>query len=90
MTVFDLICFIAPDDFMGDAQAAQEVLRRAVRTADAVCVISHMTKADLLRYVDVDEGRRVLIVHLVDASDPVAVRARHARTHERWLRRAVP
>ena len=28
--------------------------------------------------------RDVLIVHLVDASDPEAVRARHARTHERW------
>jgi multisubunit Na+/H+ antiporter MnhE subunit len=40
--------------------------------------------------VDVDEQRGVLIVHLVDASDPAAVRARHARTHERWLRRAVP
>ncbi len=40
--------------------------------------------------VDVDEERGVLIVHLVDASDPAAVRARHARTHERWLRRAVP
>jgi multisubunit Na+/H+ antiporter MnhE subunit len=40
--------------------------------------------------VDVDDHRHVLIVHLVDASDPDAVRARHARTHERWLRRAVP
>ena len=32
----------------------------------------------------------VLIVHLIDASDPAAVRARHARTHERWQRRVVP
>jgi multisubunit Na+/H+ antiporter MnhE subunit len=40
--------------------------------------------------VDVDEERGVLIVHLVDAGDPAAVRARHARTHERWLRRVVP
>lgn len=40
--------------------------------------------------VDVDERRRVLIVHLVDASDPAAVRARHARTLERWQRRLVP
>ena len=39
--------------------------------------------------VDVDEQRRVLIVHLVDAGDPAAVRARHARTHERRLRRVV-
>jgi multisubunit Na+/H+ antiporter MnhE subunit len=40
--------------------------------------------------VDVDEQRSVLIVHLVEAGDPAAVRARHARTHARWLRRAVP
>jgi multisubunit Na+/H+ antiporter MnhE subunit len=40
--------------------------------------------------VDVDEGRRVLIVHLVDAGDPEAVRDRHARTYERWLRRVAP
>jgi multisubunit Na+/H+ antiporter MnhE subunit len=40
--------------------------------------------------VDVDEQRRVLIVHLVEASDPAAVRDRQARTHERWLRRVVP
>ena len=40
--------------------------------------------------VDVDEQRGVLIVHLVHASDPEAVRARHERTYERLLRRAVP
>ena len=40
--------------------------------------------------VDVDEQRGVLIVHLVHASDPEAVRARHERTHELRLRRAVP
>jgi multicomponent Na+:H+ antiporter subunit E len=33
--------------------------------------------------VDVDETRDVLIVHLVDSDDPEAVRARHARSHER-------
>ena len=36
--------------------------------------------------VDVDEARGVLIVHLVDAADPDAVRARHAGTHARWQR----
>lgn len=36
--------------------------------------------------VDVDEARGVLIVHLVDAGDPDAVRARHARGLERWHR----
>ena len=33
--------------------------------------------------VDVDEERDVLIVHLVDASSPEAVRERHRRTHDR-------
>ena len=39
--------------------------------------------------IDVDEARDVLIVHLVDASDPDAVRARHLRAYERWQRRVV-
>lgn len=34
--------------------------------------------------VDVDAERGVATVHLVDASDPEAVRARHARTHAGW------
>jgi multisubunit Na+/H+ antiporter MnhE subunit len=33
--------------------------------------------------VEVDEDRGVLLVHLVDASDPDAVRARHARSSVR-------
>ena len=40
--------------------------------------------------VDVDDERGVLIVHLVDASDPDAVRERHHRVHERSLRHLVP
>jgi multisubunit Na+/H+ antiporter MnhE subunit len=39
--------------------------------------------------VDVDEERRVLIVHLVDASDPDAVRERHRRAYERAQRKVV-
>lgn len=39
--------------------------------------------------VDVDDERDVLIVHLLDATDPDAVRARHARADERWQRRVV-
>jgi multisubunit Na+/H+ antiporter MnhE subunit len=39
--------------------------------------------------VDVDEARDVLIVHVLDARDPAAIRARHARTHERWHRHVV-
>jgi multisubunit Na+/H+ antiporter MnhE subunit len=39
--------------------------------------------------VEVDEARGVLLVHLVDASDPAAVRTRHAQTSERQ-RKVVP
>jgi multisubunit Na+/H+ antiporter MnhE subunit len=39
--------------------------------------------------VDVDETRGVLIVHVLDSSDPVAIRARHAATRERWQRSVV-
>ena len=39
--------------------------------------------------VDVDEERDVLIVHLVDASDPDAVRDRHRRAYERAQRKIV-
>jgi multisubunit Na+/H+ antiporter MnhE subunit len=39
--------------------------------------------------VDVDEERDVLIVHLVDAGDPDAVRDRHRRAWEQAQRRVV-
>jgi multisubunit Na+/H+ antiporter MnhE subunit len=39
--------------------------------------------------IDVDEERNVLIVHLVDASDPEAVRAPHRTAFERWQRHVV-
>jgi multisubunit Na+/H+ antiporter MnhE subunit len=39
--------------------------------------------------VDVDEERDVLIVHLVDASDPDAVRERHRRAYEGAQRKVV-
>ena len=39
--------------------------------------------------VDIDEERDVLIVHLVDASDPEAVRDRHRRAYERAQRNVV-
>jgi len=40
--------------------------------------------------VDVDEARDLLIVHLVDASDPDAIRARHHEGYQRWQRQVVP
>lgn len=39
--------------------------------------------------VDVDEARDVLIVHVLDARDPAGIRARHARTRQRWQRHVV-
>jgi multisubunit Na+/H+ antiporter MnhE subunit len=39
--------------------------------------------------VDVDEDRDVLIVHLVDAGDPDAVRARHRHAWEQGQRKVV-
>jgi multisubunit Na+/H+ antiporter MnhE subunit len=39
--------------------------------------------------VDVDEERQVLIVHLVDAGDPDAVRERHRRAYERAQRKVI-
>ena len=61
------------------------------RSPDGVAVWGLLTgEAPDEFVVDIDEQRGVLIVHLVDASDPEAVRARHARTYERWQRRAVP
>ena len=39
--------------------------------------------------VDVDAARDVLIVHVLDARDPAAIRARHARAYERWQRDVV-
>ncbi len=40
--------------------------------------------------VDVDWQRRVLLFHVLDASDPDAVRARHARFYERYQRPVFP
>ena len=39
--------------------------------------------------VAVDAKRGVLLVHLVDAGDPAAVRERHRRSYERWHRDVV-
>ena len=40
--------------------------------------------------VDVDRERGVLLVHVLDASDPDAVRARHARYYDRYQRKVFP
>jgi multisubunit Na+/H+ antiporter MnhE subunit len=38
----------------------------------------------------VDEGDDMLLVHVLDATDPDAVRERHRRALERWQRKVVP
>ncbi len=40
--------------------------------------------------VDVDWQRRVLLFHVLDASDPDAIRERHARFYERYQRAVFP
>jgi len=40
--------------------------------------------------IDVDEEEQVMLIHVLDASDPEAVRARHRNFYERWQRRAFP
>jgi multisubunit Na+/H+ antiporter MnhE subunit len=40
--------------------------------------------------VDVDRERRVLLVHVLDASDPDAVRARFRHFYDRWQRPVFP
>jgi len=39
--------------------------------------------------VDVDAGRDVLLVHVLDAQDPEVIRARHHAARERWQRAVV-
>ncbi len=40
--------------------------------------------------VDIDWRRRVMLVHVIDASDPAAVRARHERFYSRYQRAVFP
>jgi multisubunit Na+/H+ antiporter MnhE subunit len=40
--------------------------------------------------VDVDAARDVLLVHVLEAGEPDAVRARHAHADDRWQRTVVP
>jgi multisubunit Na+/H+ antiporter MnhE subunit len=64
---------------------------RGSRSAQAVALWGVITgEAPDEVPVDVDEERGVLIVHLVDASDPDAVRERHRLAHERAQGKVVP
>ena len=74
-----------------DARPGFVEIPRADRSRRAVALWGVLTGEAPDEYpVDVDDGRHVLIVHLVDAGDPDAVRERHAHARERWQRHVVP
>lgn len=74
----------------GGAQPGFVEIPRGPRTRHAVALWGVLTgEAPDEVPVDIDDERDVLIVHLVDASDPEAVRERHRRAYERAQRRVV-
>jgi multisubunit Na+/H+ antiporter MnhE subunit len=74
----------------GDGQPGFVELPRGERSRHAVALWGVLTgEAPDEVPVDVDVERDVLIVHLVDASDPGAVRERHRRAYERGQRKVV-
>jgi multisubunit Na+/H+ antiporter MnhE subunit len=74
----------------GGARPGFVEIPRGDRTRHAVALWGVLTgEAPDEVPVDVDEERDVLIVHLVDASDPDAVRERHRRAYERVQRKVV-
>lgn len=62
LTVYDMIHECFPDSFSNAAQVQQRK-RAAVRRADHIICISHHTKYDLVRLLDVDP-EKVTVVHL--------------------------
>lgn len=61
------------------------------RTANGVAIsalAATMSPGEVL--VDVDWERRVMLFHVLDATDPDAVRARHRRFYDRYQRRVFP
>jgi len=74
----------------GGARPGFVEIPRAGRSAHAVALWGVITgEAPDEVPVDVDEERDVLIVHLVDASDPEAVRERHRGAYERAQSKVV-
>ena len=74
----------------GGARPGFVEIPRAGRSRHAVALWGVLTgEAPDEVPVDIDEERDVLIVHLVDASDPDAVRERHRRAYERAQRKVV-
>jgi multisubunit Na+/H+ antiporter MnhE subunit len=55
----------------------------------AVAALAYtLSPGDVL--IDVDEEEELMLIHVLDASDPDAVRARHRSFYERWQSRAFP
>jgi multisubunit Na+/H+ antiporter MnhE subunit len=74
----------------GGAQPGFVEIPREARTRHAVALWGVVTgEAPDEVPVDIDEKRDVLIVHLIDASDPDAVRERHRRAYERAQRKVL-
>ena len=74
----------------GDARPGFVEIPRAGRTRHAVALWGVLTgEAPDEVPVDVDEERDLLIVHLIDASNPAAVRERHQRAYDRAQRKVV-
>ena len=76
--------------FGGNASPGFVEIPRGERSRHAVALWGVLTGEAPDEYpVDVDASRDVLIVHVLDARDPEAIRTRHARAFERWLRDVV-
>jgi multisubunit Na+/H+ antiporter MnhE subunit len=74
----------------GGARPGFVEIPRGGRTRHAVALWGVLTgEAPDEVPVDIDEERDVLIVHLVDAGDPNAVRERHRRAYERAQRKVA-
>ena len=74
----------------GGARPGFVGIPRAGRTRHAVALWGVLTgEAPDEVPVDVDEERDLLIVHLIDASNPAAVRERHQRAYDRAQRKVV-
>jgi multisubunit Na+/H+ antiporter MnhE subunit len=75
----------------GRARPGLVAIPRGPRTTSGVAAWSYLTAlAPDELVVDVDEARGVLLVHVLDASDPEAVRRRHADAYARQQARVFP
>lgn len=71
----------------GPAEPGFVEIPREGRSEDGVALWGLVTGEAPDEYpVAIDADRDVLVVHVLDAHDPDAVRERHRRMHERWQR----